>query len=325
MKETKFEKYLEANTLIVGKNFKTADKNPLEFEFDKREELRGGMHTLVTKVESEGKKWVIKEGRTDLSWAITKDLSLPLDRGFWGSFLAPIGIDIMPSIDKVAKDLREYFLVAKYFGFFEEDHKILGDNQFVREEQRRLRRELGSFDKKDSGLGSLAKRLLDGDEKRIKILKDAIKRKDVLNYNFLVKEYVVLSHPVKSKIKKTYYIAQEWVDGYTLENSLEEDFTKKIYGRLLVFIILAIYLFEEEQKVIDTRGAVFSNINWFATTENVIVNTETQDVRFIDTRSLWDLSGTFAEKGLLTPDMLLASFLQTFNDYMDGYRELMKK
>ena len=294
-------------------------KKKKDFEFKKKEDLRGGMHTHVTRVSDKdsGKRWAIKEGRTDMVLPLTKNLELPIDRQFWSDFLGPVGFDIMPTSDRVAKDLRDYFLVAKYFGYFEEDHKIFGDNEFVREEQRKLRKHLENFDRKENSISSLIGRLVDNDEKKLKLIKDAIKSRDVVNYNFLVKEYVILAKSAKSGMKKTFYIVQEWVEGYTLENFLEEDMTKKIYGRLLVFIILALHIFEEEQKVVDTRGVGLGYINQFVATENIVISPEVEGVKFIDTRSLWDLTGSFVEKGLLSSDILLASLIQTFTEYLN--------
>lgn len=322
MKKTKFEKYLEENTLVIGKNLIVSPKNPFDFEFEKTEEMKGGMHTHVTRAWTEGKSWAIKEGRTDVSVPLFENVNIPFNRNFWNMLLSPLGYDIMPTSDRIAKDLREYFLIAKYFGYFEEDQKVLGDNQFVREEQKKLRKDLKNFNKRDSEISSLIKRLIGNKEDKIKLLKEAIKKADIVNYNFLVKEYVIFSKPKKAKYKKTFYIVQEWADGYTLQDYLEEDFTQKIYGRLIVFLILALYLFEQEQKVIDTRGGTVINTNWFINTENVIINPETEDVKFIDTRSLWDLTGTFAEKGIFSSDMLLHSLIESFNDFLGKYKSI---
>ncbi|MBN1915718.1 hypothetical protein JW796_01840 [Candidatus Dojkabacteria bacterium] len=325
MKKTKFEKYLKDNTLVVGKNLKVSSKSPFDFRFERSQEMKGGMHSYVTRVWSEGKSWAIKEGRTDLSVPLLENIDIPLDRNFWSMFIGPLGYDIMPTTDRIAKDLREYFLIAKYFGYFKDNQKVLGDNQFIRKEQKKLRKELKDFYKKESDISSLIWRLIGKKEEKMKLLKEVIKKTDIVNYNFLVKEYVILSKPKKAKYEKTFYIVQEWAEGYTLQDFLEEDFTKKTYGRLIVFLILALHLFEQEQKVIDTRGGTIMNTNWFINTENIIVNPETEEVKFIDTRSLWDLTGTFAEKGIFSSDMLLHSLITSFNDFLENYKAISSR
>jgi len=323
---TAFEKYLEKNTLILGKNLLKTEKNPFDNKFLKIKSMKGGMHTYVTKVWDKNSVWAIKEGRSDSFIPISKNFEFPVNREFWDMLLSPLGLDIMPNDDKIAKELREYFLVAKYLGYFDKERfKVLGDNEFIIDEQKQLRKDLFNFDKKDSEIASLVKRLLNNNFEKSKILKKAICKKGIIDYNFLVKEFVILSKPTKSKFEKTFYIIQEWAEGHPLSDSIEEDFSKKVLGRLIVFIILSLFLFEQEQKVIDTRGSGVFNTNWFEETENVVINTDTDEVKFIDTRSLWDLTGNFIEKGIFSSDMLLHSFIQSFEHYLDEFKKRYHK
>ncbi|HEC63875.1 MAG TPA: hypothetical protein ENI23_01120 [bacterium] len=283
------------------------------------------MNVHVTRIWDGKKSWAIKEGRTAADFPLFKQLDIPLNYEFWNAFSGPLGFDLMPKGERVTKELREYFLLAKYLGFFIEDFKVLGDNDHVRSEQKKLRKELLNFDKKKSELGSLVLRLIDNDSKKPSLLKKAISSPKVYKHNFLVKEYVIFGAPRKAKTKKTYFIVQEWVEGDTLEQTLEEDMSKEIYGRLLVFIILSLHLFEQEQKLVDMRGKSLVNTNWFVRTENIIVNIETEDVKFIDTRWLWDMTGNFVEKGILSADMVLHSLLQAFDIYLNEYKKLTTK
>lgn len=144
------------------------------------------------------------------------------------------------------------------------------------------------------------------------------------NENFLKDEELVIGHPphltqeeinlAVSKGKEvpiTYYIFQEKVEGniVSLGEISEKELTKRkeLAEKLLTFALLLKKMYEDTKKMIDTRPEHIwkTPFEWFQKTGNLLIDKNTNNVYFIDTRWLWDSNVRFLGKnGLHLVDRL---------------------
>lgn len=136
-----------------------------------------------------------------------------------------------------------------------------------------------------------------------------------INENFLKDEHLVIGHPphltqeeMDQMIKKgkeapvTYYIFQERVEGdiVSLSELTEKELfrRKELLEKLLTFVLLLKKMYEDTGKIIDTRPEhMWKNpTEWFQKTGNLLIDKDTNNVYFIDTRWLWDSNVRFLGK-----------------------------
>jgi hypothetical protein len=135
------------------------------------------------------------------------------------------------------------------------------------------------------------------------------------NDNFLKDESIAIGRPrnlsqekVDTLIKagkhapSTYYIFQEKVTGdvVSLSDMKDNDLKERpmLIEKLITFALLQKKMYEDTGKLIDTRpDELFkSHLEWFQKTKNILIDKNTNNLFFIDTRWLWDSETRFIGK-----------------------------
>lgn len=260
------------------------------------------VHKPTPKIKMRGKRMVVKIGMThDFPIGF---ISLP--RKYIGNILEWIfgsTIKVFHTRESIIKAYEEeYLLIKKYFSpspsapeksNLRED--LLNDLQ---NKNSKLYQRLFSFLKRED-LISLATDVFERH------------RKD----NFLKDEHLVIGHPphmtqeeMDKLIQKgeeapvTYYIFQERVEGdiVPLGEITAKDLVKRkeLTARLLTFALLLEKMYQDTEKMIDTRPEhVWKNpLEWFQKTGNLLIERNKNEVYFIDTRWLWDSNVRFLGK-----------------------------
>lgn len=268
-------------------------------------------HKPTPNLKMRGKKLVVKIG-------MTKALPLgfiSLPRKYVGNFLEwTFGstVRIFPTKESIIEAYEEeYLLIKKYFTPLPLDSKKQNPRQELlndlKNQKSKFYKELFSLLKSDETLSLTAKTF----ERH---------QRD----NFLKDEHLVIGHPhhleqeemdklIKSgkEIPITYYIFQEKVEGDICllgEITKKELFNRKeLTEKLLTFALLLKKMYEDTGKLIDTRPEHLwkSPFEWFQKTGNLLIEKNTNELYFIDTRWLWDSNIRFlGKKGLHLVDRL---------------------
>ncbi|MDP3770665.1 MAG: hypothetical protein Q8R40_07115 [bacterium] len=253
-----------------------------------------GSHATIHRIKTPSHtftQFIVKIGKTDeysppfLHW-LHINLSRKKVSGFLEKFLGP-EFKINPDAQFIINGFTQYRLIKTYFGCEGTKNiriKILAD----------LYDHASSF----------YQELLD-------ILPDAAVYKKIIrifsaytNENFLPREHVIIGHPPHlsqedtkaygiqgKKLPLTYYLFQEYIQGIPLYQMNHQELTRhpKLAEKLLVFAILAKRMYHDTGMLIDTRPEEIAKhpCEWFGKTANIIVNTNTEAIFFVDTRWLW--------------------------------------
>ncbi|MFW5720131.1 MAG: hypothetical protein ACOCXT_03850 [Candidatus Dojkabacteria bacterium] len=328
MTQQEFLEYLKSNSVSDREKLVYTDTSPLSLPFDKVELIGEGIFNKVYNVTIGDRSWIIKEGRYDLDYPITRKFRLPVPRRvvswFWGLF----NKSLMPSHEAALLQFEEYVLIAKYFGLFDEEgeHSVAAYEPDMLHFQRHVRQDLFTSIYSENNFAELILQSVKTFKNYHKI-KAILHRDEYYTYNFLPQEYLILS--ISSGIKKyfrrittkreNFYIVQDHVEGIPLgkmtDNELFEN--KELLSRLIFFILLSMYMAYHESKVIDSRPeGLLQNINeWFSKTGNIFVNPDSSHVTFIDTRWLWDKD--IHQRGIGISDLIIDSMSNNLAKYVD--------
>lgn len=213
---------------------------------------------------------------------------------------------IHPDQDFIKNGVAEYLLMKEYFGHDENENKNTSSEN--REEL------IDSLKNSDSPFYKEMNRVIESN-KMADVAEIIEKHK---NENFLPEEQTVVGHPPGltrkkaeelqakgEKLPMTYYIYQEKVSGqnvvplYQLD---ENEFLKypELVEKLLTFAILTKKMYSDAGKLIDTRPEELAKnpLEWFGKTANILVNKDTQELSFVDTRWLWESDSRIGRNGL---------------------------
>lgn len=249
-----------------------------------------------------GKKLVVKIGMTE--HLPIGFISLP--RKFVGNTIEWVfgsTVRVFPTKESIIKAYEEeYLLIKKYF-------TPLPENS----EEKNPRKEIISDlqNEKTKFYKGLLKTLKN--KEAIELVKTVFR--EHVNDNFLKDEHLVIGHPPHltqeemDKLHKrgkgapiTYYIFQEKVEGniVTLGEITRQELIKRkeLVEKLLTFALLLKKMYEDTEKMIDTRPEhmLETPLEWFQKTGNLLIDKNTNQVYFIDTRWLWDSNVRFLGK-----------------------------
>ncbi len=329
MTKEEFLKYLDKNCISDPNNIHYVEKSPLELPFDSLKFVGKGIFNTVYKARIGEESWIIKEGAYDLKVPLFKNIYLPLPRKSFDRLYKMIGISLMPSHKSAIDQLQEYVLLSRYFGYFADgvhDHIIGFDPQmkvYQHQVRERLRESIMTEDDFAEVILGCVKTF-----KNYHKIKELILDDDFLNYQFLPKEYLVLSitSERKSVLKlfsrkvENHYIIQDCVDGHTLGKTHDKDLfdNKKALSRLIIFILLSLTMAYYENKLIDSRPEGILSGDWFGETGNIIVHLNDGDIKFVDTRWLNQQEGTILQKGIVISDLIRDALSKNLLKYIEA-------
>lgn len=213
---------------------------------------------------------------------------------------------VYPDNDFIVRGLLEHLLMKEYFGYEES-----GPKNYSQENREWVAKSLE--DRSSQFFKEIA--CVVGASSMNEVAKIFRKYE---NYNFLPKEQTEVGHPPgidQAEIKKlrsigkrvpvVHYIIQEKISGpgvSVLSKTKEEDLVEhpEIVEKLITFLILIKKMYLDNGKLIDTRPEEMARhpFEWFQETDNILVDKETEDVSFVDTRLLWDKKSCIGEKGV---------------------------
>lgn len=332
MSEKEFQKYLNKYSVDHPKEYHYVYESPLSLPFENVEFIGEGLFSRVFKVKTEDRFWIIKEGRYDLKLPVFSMGQVPLPRKVLSNFFKVFGMNLMPTHKFALEQLKEYCLLSRYLGFFNQDGKnpILGFDKNITNDQRDIRRRVKDSIFEEDEFAEIILEFVKTFKNYHKI-KKIFEYEDILNYNFLPKEYLILSttsgikkyFKLISKKKETYYIIQEWIDGEPLGKIKDTDIiqNKKLASTLILLIILAIYMTVKEKRVIDSKpdGTWYLIDDWFGKTGNIFIQEDSNNVKFIDTRWLWNhKEGNILQKGLGVSDKIVAAMGKYLTKYTEN-------
>jgi hypothetical protein len=278
------------------------------------EELGGGSHARVyiLKGPDTGKeyRYVVKIGELeDYSPPILKALKLSFNRqkmsDFLVKFLGPT-FKIMPDLEYIKNGLAEYLLMKNYFSPKEpETASEINPELSVREAL------IQELDNKNS---VFCKDLPELSEHELVICSKAMRQHSADEFlpnermgvgptkNLTEAEQLQLKAEGK-ELQKTYFIIQERVlgnDVVSLSEITDQDLARnpEIARKLLAFALLTKKMYLDTGKLIDMRPEELAKnpFEWFQKTANLLVNRENSDVKFVDTRWLWDKKSPIGKK-----------------------------
>lgn len=245
---------------------------------------------------------IVKIGKTDeYSPPFLHGLRIKLSRKKVSSFLGKAfgpEFRINPDTGFIRRGFAQYCLIKTYFGFLKEHSTIRGHKKI---ENIRTKILTDLNDPASLFYQELSRILGNG------ILYEEVARifGKRANANFLPKEQVVIGHPpnflhkdiaiLDTQLKElpvTYYLFQEYVRGKPLYQFNQQKLARypTLVENLLVFALLAKRMYHDTGMIIDTRPEEIAKhpLEWFQKTGNIMVNTNTQAVFFVDTRWLWN-------------------------------------
>jgi hypothetical protein len=242
--------------------------------------------------------WVVKEGRWDLDLNLFGDAKLPLPAELTEKILTLFSFTFLPSQKEILRQYKAYLKFVQYFGYFEKESSYYHPNQdLIFNAQKNIRESL-VFYRED--LEKYYKFKLDP-----KI--DEILNSDVKYHNFLPKEYLLVGKSIsrENKGKNTYYIVQEYIKGTLMHDNDESSLTMETKRQMVLLVYLILLMNYQIHLVPDTRPRypIMQVNNWLTKTDNIILNKD--DVKFIDTRWLWDYNSNIIKRGIIIPDMII--------------------
>lgn len=262
----------------------------------KLEQIAAGQMGRAYRIE--GEKWILKEGRWDISIELFWDTRLPLPAGITEKILNLFSFTFMPREEEILRQYRMYLNFVEYFGYFDEGSDYYHPNlSMIHTAQKNIRESLLYFKPKI--------------EKKYAIKfhsnLDEILTSDVIRHNFLPREYLLYGKSIskENKGKNTQLIFQEFLRGELLHDIKRQKMPKRQLHELILMIYLLLLMHYQLGIVPDTRPRyVFTEAyNWLTKTDNVM---QTSDgLKFIDTRWFWDSNSNFVRRGLIIPNMII--------------------
>lgn len=246
----------------------------------------------------ENSDWVIKEGRWDIDIPLvfgTKNMEWQPLQNFLGLF----SYKFLPTQEETWRQYQDYLLMARYFGFFDETYQYYPDYEAITHFQNGLRWNLSIFgDILHARFG-------------IKFPKN-FHTDFPLFHNFLLKEYMGYGSSIspENKGKKTSYIAQEFICGKPFSKGKVEHFSRDELRQTFLLWVLILICYIQTGKIPDTRPTKDPKHwgQWFLHTENIFI-TESQGIKMVDTRWLWNVHDNVVKRGIMIPELILESVI----------------
>jgi hypothetical protein len=216
-------------------------------------------------------------------------------------------VEIYPTPESAMRAYKEeYKLIKKYFSPIDRDNSLENGEKDPRQELSiDLRNPQSKFFKE--------MRELLGDDQLIRKLDNIFDKHG--DENFLKDENMIIGLPrnlsqekinalrkAGKHVPSTYYIFQEKVTGdvVSLSDMSDEDLKERpmLIKKLITFALLQKKMYEDTGKLIDTRPdeLLRRRLEWFQKTGNILIDKNTNNLFFIDTRWLWDSKTRFIGK-----------------------------
>jgi hypothetical protein len=255
-----------------------------------------GMGLLGRSYKIKNSNWVVKEGRWDPSIEIFFNLRMKIP-----GKLLEIGnkytkFTFLPSLKEAIRQYSEYQLMMKYFGYFQSDEIYYHpEREKIFKTQNEIRNKVPKIIQKIN-------------QKYKTNLSESTFTKEELQHNFLPKEYFLFGKSIskQNKEKDTYLIFQEFVEGLSLRNFKIQALEQKTKRQLKLLVVLMLGLYFETGKLVDTRPKypVIEFLRWLDKTDNIFVD-NSGNVKFIDTRWMWDSKKNLFARGFVIPELCL--------------------
>jgi hypothetical protein len=316
MTKEEFIQYLENNCVRGPKSINYVQQSPLSLPFDELKFIGKGLFNTVYKARIGNDSWIIKEGAYDLKFPLFKGIYFPLPRKAFDRIYKMFGLTIMPSHKSAIDQMNEYVLLARYFGTVNDNtlKRISGFDPKVKQTQLKIRENLRSSILNEDEFAEVILASVKTFKNYHK-LKELVMEDDLLYYNYLPSEYLVLSLTSErkgllklfSRKLENHYIVQDCIEGSTLANISDDHLFDKplTLARMIIFLLLAISMEYHEHRLIDSRpenGVL--NGDWFGQTGNLILNLGDNEVKFVDTRWLNQREGNLLQKGIVVADLI---------------------
>ncbi|MEI7578820.1 MAG: hypothetical protein WCJ58_02140 [bacterium] len=257
-----------------------------KFELDY---LTKGSSSRVYKIKAQN--WLVKEGRWDLDIDLIGKLRLAIPASSVEKLLNQFQMSFLPTKEQIKEQLARYFELVKYLGYSED---LNSQNHNFFPVQKRIRSRL---------IASVKEYI--ADEKLYQKICDYFSNREITT-NFLVKEYLLFGKSLspENKNKLTYFIIQEFVAGKTLHDFNLKDSDAQVKSRLIEFCLMLLLLNKEKNLIPDTRPRFLltEGFDWLGKTDNIIITPDNQ-LKFIDTRLIWNIKDNFIKRGLFIPVM----------------------
>lgn len=292
---TEIEDYIRENAIYSQDDFVETDLTDLLSDYELK--LIGlGLHGRVYRVV--GTKWVIKEGRWDLSMEVIKNVKLPIPRKLLEIVLKPFDFLLLPSKKEILKQYKEYLMFSQYFGYFSSDKVYYHPNrELIYQTQKNTRDSLILFKPE------LEKKYKIQFHKNL----DEILSSKTKYHNFLPKEYLLAAPSIskENKGKVTSFIFQEFVKGKMLRDTKDSELNKKHKKQLVLLCYLILLMHYQVNWIPDTRPRypLFEAYNWLTRTDNIISSKD--KLIFIDTRWFWDSKNNLIKRGVIIPSLVI--------------------
>ena len=296
-KNNRFENTLKLYAIFSpdNTNIKMAPTQRL-FDMKNLKFISNGVNARVYKIND--KDWVVKEGRWDLDFNLFGDTKLPLPAELTERIMNIFSFTFLPSIKEILRQYKAYLKFVQYFGYFEKKDSYYHPNlDLINNAQKNIRDSLVYY--RDE-LEKFYKFSLDP-----KI--DAILNSEIKYHNFLPKEYLLVGKSIsrENKGKTTYFIVQEYIKGTLMHDFDEKTLTQDTKKQMVLLVYLILLMNYQIHLVPDTRPRymLLQVNNWLTKTDNIMLNNK--EVKFIDTRWLWDYKSNIIKRGLIIPDMII--------------------
>lgn len=244
---------------------------------------------------------VMKEGRWDLDLNLWGEVFMPLPSTPLQNVMKYMNFNFQPTKKEFVRQYRMYVKFMEYFGYFQNDNDYFHPElESIKKGQKEMRSKLKGY------------RPILEDRFQFSIPKEVnnILDSDTVLTNFIPKEFTFYSQSISKENKgnKTSYIFQEFIKGKPLCDFDMEDLPKKTRDKIILFLYLVLVMNYETDYIPDTRPKypILQFAAWFHKTENIIISDE-GEVKFIDTRWMWERKSNLVKRGVLIPEMILLS------------------
>jgi hypothetical protein len=273
-----------------------------------------GMNTRVFKVEEVD--WVVKEGRWDLDVSFFENLEIQIPAQLTENFLKMFQVQFLPRPKEIKRQYDLYLRFVKYFGYFDEKSDYFHPEiSSVFHSQQDIRNSLLAEVENIENKHNIK---LDPSVERI------FTNTSTVTHNYLPNEYLLYGRTMSGKDsdRDTYFIFQEFVHGELLHDQELYDLDKNELEQMILLSFLVLLMRTNEKLVPDLRPRHFvaEATDWFTNTDNLIISKD--QVKFIDTRWVWETGENVVKRGILIPEMTVESVKKYLVKALKKYGEL---
>lgn len=242
--------------------------------------------------------WVIKEGKWDLQLELFGTGKIPINAILAEKVMNFFSFTFRPHLKEVLRQYNLYLTFSKYFGYFEKKDSFYHPQiESLLTEQRHIRNSMLYYKPE------LEKHF----NFKINPKIDSILLSENRFHNFLPKEYLLYGPSISTENANnlTYYIIQEFIEGVNLDKLDETNLQPKSTEQIILLLYLILLLDYQKGLLPDTRPKylISQMYNWLLKTDNIKI-TKDNDVKFIDTRWLWNRNDNFIKRGLIIPEII---------------------